>query len=159
MHQSRKCALYEKCGLCMQAIYRDFSSAPWQKSDWKLKPENWGLIVRRLHVRQCTIIHLHTPWQNVSYPLAGTKILLYCLPRGIKEGLAECFVLNISGMGGFYRCQCQGVNANHYIARKGACCIPCSIYARFLGMRGWLCAENELHLHKLSTHYNNLSII
>ena len=44
------------------------------------------------------------------------------LPRGGRWGWLQHYIMKVSYLPSVLPCQCQGVNANHYIAEIGACC-------------------------------------
>ena len=84
----------------------------------------------------CTIIHIHdplaTPW-HVNWKLKINNWKLwggwFPLPRGGRWGRQQHYIMKVSYLPSVLPCQCQGVNANHYIAEIGACCTLKSVFS------------------------------
>ena len=59
------------------------------------------------------------PLAEEATPLGNTSLrhikAEQSLPRGIHRALAEVYALTINDIIAYFRCHCQGVNANHYI--------------------------------------------
>ena len=114
-----------------RTIYKDFSFTPWQKC--KLKIERW-----KLRVENQPIAYIYMYNNPHSYPLGnplakrGIPLGMWIenwklknmkdmgwwfpLPRGDRWGWQHYYMVKDSNLSAVSPCQCQGVNANHYIA-------------------------------------------